>query len=96
MARLDWALKNFVGFGPGQGSRSRILVSPKEKDKWIKQPKKWFKPKWVGPGTMSVAGVGTGFKPSDTKKPGTAGPGSMTKVGLGTGMNFKGTERVTD
>jgi hypothetical protein len=45
---------------------------------------------------VSVAGVGTGFKPSDTKKLGIVGPSAMTKVGSGIGMNFKGPERVTD
>jgi hypothetical protein len=96
MARLDWVFKNFVGSGPGQGSRHQNMVRLKEKEKWIKQTKKWGKPKWVGLGAGSMPGVGTGFKPSDSKKQGKAGPGVTNKVGSGSGMKRRGPERANN
>ena len=65
-------IKIFEGLGSGQGSRARILVSPRGKEIWIK-PKKTLPFKPIGSSKMglvavSKAGSGIGFKPNKPKE----------------------------
>jgi hypothetical protein len=96
LARLDWAFKNIEGLGPGQGCISRIQISPKDKEKWVK-PKKGIKAKWVGSGHPSKAGAGNGPKPSDIKRPVEAGPDAaiMKVPGLGRWKTLSFTETAS-